>query len=174
MGSIRHQVADGAKGYPIISHVFNKHLSVWNSAGILLNRMRATIVAVVIVVGCLVASTSHAGELLMQGPSVHFGSTDHNDANLGLGYIDEYYAVGAYYNSYSKITAYAALHWEPIHIDRLEFGAVLGLGTGYNNTPLSPVGSLTGRVAITDNWGAWVLLVPSAHGVVNFGLGYRW
>ena len=117
----------------------------------------------------LLSLPAQAGELLLHGPSYHFGPTEYNNANYGLGYaFDNNFVLGAYENSINKTSVYAGYCFTVTQRISVLAGAV----SGYE-IPVAPAVVLSYRVPITERLGLRINLVPFGSGVINLALGVR-
>lgn len=102
------------------------------------------------------------------------GSLSYNNSNFGLGYRwDSGWSTGLYYNSYSRPTVYVSHDWMLLQ----NFGAFASIATGYDTVAKSPitiVGGLVIKVAVSDTYSMNILLVPPSNkkvdGVVHLAI----
>ena len=109
-----------------------------------------------------------AGELLIHGPSVHFGGGFNNE-NYGIGYaFDSGLVAGTYKNSIDNQTVYLG-YCVPLGG---EWSLLAGAATGYQYSVV-PAALVSYRVPMGKHWGVRVNLIPFGKGAVNLTLGYR-
>lgn len=144
--------------------------------------MKKILVATIV---ALSASLSFAGEFIVHIGSVHSvkvynldSGTDKNinNNNYGVGYrTDEGLAVGTYFNSYHKQTAY--ITQEFMYNDYV--GVVVGLVSGYQESTgllITPMVAATAKIPLTETTTANFLVMPKVGklaGVVHLAISYK-
>lgn len=101
----------------------------------------------------------------------------YNNQNWGIGYrTDSGYEVGAYYNSYRKLSLYIATSWMYNEF----IGVYAGLATGYRDVldfPVAPIGGFILQFPIADKINARLLVQPPLgskfDGVIHLTFGYK-
>ncbi len=95
----------------------------------------------VVIIFTLLISPCWADELELHATSYHFDEhddDDFNEFNIGAGYNYEfnsktYAVIGAFNNSYDKLSVYVGAKWLPIDIKFFKAGFMAGLVTGYED-----------------------------------------
>lgn len=130
--------------------------------------MRVLVILILVVILWL-SITAHAGELIVQGPSYHFGK-DYNGNTPGLGYVaDNNLTAGIYRNSIDRTSVYAGYRIRASERVSIVVGAV----TGYHGPFIRPAAVLVLTQPINDRLAIHLNTIPVKGGFVNLSLGYR-
>ena len=97
----------------------------------------------ILLVVLLFSLNTHAQELLIHGPSVHFNE-GHNNGTYGVGYQYKDFLGGVYYNSEWETSVYAGYRLGLVG----ELGLVLGVVTGYERCTVCPAALLSYRIPL--------------------------
>lgn len=148
----------------------------------------------------VVATAATSGEVVIHGITHHIKSgyeengtyKKYNNLNVGLGYVSaDGWVIGAYHNSYEKLTVYAGKNWMwaigPTLFGRSpEIGFTLIAATGYEhraNSPIVPLAGFNLKLPIQERWSAVLTVAPVPYEkkggstilgtVSNLSLSYR-
>ena len=112
--------------------------------------------------------STHAQELLIHGPSLHFNE-GHNNGTYGIGYQYKDFLGGVYYNSEWETSVYAGYRLGLVG----ELGLVVGVVTGYQRCTVCPAALLSYRIPINKTFSIHLNAAPIDGGFVNLTVGVR-
>ena len=122
----------------------------------------------ILLVVLLLSLNTHAQELLIHGPSLHFNS-GHNNQTYGIGYQYQNFLGGVYYNSERETSVYAGYRLGLVG----ELGLVVGVVTGYQRCTVCPAALLSYRIPINKTFSIHLNAAPIDGGFVNLTVGVR-
>lgn len=120
----------------------------------------------------------------MNTVSAHFKpKDDQNNYNFGIGYLADTPCIrndripnrimtGVFHNTRYNPSAYIGCYANLYEHGMLEFGAMVGLVTGYEHAVM-PTGLLIATLHVTREWNVRVSIAPVTGGVANLSFGYR-